>query len=43
MNYFLIITQFMKRTKDKTDKELQDEESKAAHAHEITKQMITHG
>jgi hypothetical protein len=33
----------MRRTKEKTDKELQDEERKAAYAHEITTAMLTHG
>ena len=35
--------QFMKRTKEKTEKELEDEERQTAFANEITSAMLSHG
>ncbi|KAI9558083.1 hypothetical protein GHT06_014836 [Daphnia sinensis] len=39
----LLEMKFMKRTKEKTEKELEDEERQAAFANEITSAMLSHG
>ncbi|XP_057379774.1 M-phase phosphoprotein 6-like [Daphnia carinata] len=39
----LLEMKFMKRTKEKTEKELEDEERQATFANEITSAMLSHG
>jgi len=39
----LLEMKFMKRTKEKTEKELEDEERQTTFANEITSAMLSHG